>query len=72
MPLRNRKEGTEKRKYQPGEYSLNEPVAFPAPLPYLIDRDIAAGLTESSDSYDQKAYDYIHDNLSWDPRSDRG
>ena len=42
----------EKRKNQPCEYSLYNPVAFPAPRLYLVDGDIAARLTESSYGYD--------------------
>ena len=60
MTLGNSKECTEQRQEQPCEDALHYPIAFPAPILYLIDWNIAAGLAECPNCYDYQSNENIH------------
>lgn len=53
MSRRHSEQSAKQWKYQPSKNALYYPIAFPAPVLNLIDRNIAAGLTKCSSSYDK-------------------
>ena len=55
MSCRHSEQSAKQWKYQPSKNALYYPIAFPAPILNLIDRNIAAGLAESPSSYDKKS-----------------
>ena len=50
---RDGQQGSDKREQKPGKDSLDDPIAFPTPVPDLVDRDIAGTLAECPDGDDK-------------------